>query len=96
MGSPACEHVDFEANIQVIRLTDGDGGPVTGFTAEIRLKCVGCGEPFIFLGPGGFSPTTPMVSADGLELRAPCTPQSAGGSFLDQVDEAMGRGPGEA
>jgi hypothetical protein len=67
----ACEHKDFEANVTVFRLED------TGrFTADVRIRCKECSEPFRFLGiQAGVSPYEPCVSIDGLELRAPIEPQ---------------------
>lgn len=66
-----CAHKDFSAWVNVFRLED------TGrFSADIRIKCSECDEPFRFLGvPGGLSPYEPRVSIDGLELRAPIEPQ---------------------
>jgi hypothetical protein len=65
------DHKDFAAIVAVARLLD------TGrFSAEIRVKCVECDEPFRFLGVGaGLSPYVPLTSLDGLELRAPIEPQ---------------------
>ena len=67
----ACDHPDFAARVDVARLMD------TGrFAADVRIKCVACGEPFRFLGlAAGLSPYEPRVSVDGLELRAPIEPQ---------------------
>jgi hypothetical protein len=72
-----CQHEQFEVMAKVVRLTDGDNGPVTGYTADIRIKCVQCEMPFEFIGvPGGYSPSQPMVNFDGTELRAPIRPSS--------------------
>lgn len=70
-----CEHMNFVADVAVGRLTDGDGGPVTGYTSEIHIKCRDCGLPFRFLGlPFGHHFAEPRLSADSLELRAPIEP----------------------
>lgn len=72
-----CKHLNFETQTRVARLTDGDDGPVTGYSAEIRIRCVDCQHPFEFIGvPGGYSPGQPMVNFDGTELRAPIRPSS--------------------
>lgn len=67
----SCEHKDFRALVKVNRLED------TGrFSADITVWCAACAEPFRFLGvKAGSSPYEPMVSIDGLELRAPLEPQ---------------------
>jgi hypothetical protein len=67
----SCEHKDFNARVSVNRLED------TGrFSADIRIQCAACKEPFRFLGvEAGSSPFEPKVSIDGLELRAPIEPQ---------------------
>lgn len=66
-----CEHKDFNASVRVNRLED------TGrFSADVRIQCAECEEPFRFLGvPAGSSPYQPTVSIDGLDLRAPIEPQ---------------------
>jgi len=62
-----CKHEQFEAHVDVNRLSD------TGrFSADVRIKCVQCGEPFRFLGlPAGVDPDGPTVSVDGTEARMP-------------------------
>ena len=70
-----CQHAGFSVQANVTRLTDGDGGPVTGYTTDITVKCADCGLPFRWLGlPGGSHHSEPRVSADALELRAPIEP----------------------
>lgn len=68
---PRCDHADFAASVTVNRLED------TGrFVADVTIECARCGELFRFIGlPSGVSPYAPMVSVDGLELRAPIEPQ---------------------
>ena len=67
----ACEHPDFIANVAVNRF------PETGrFSADVKVECSACHEPFRFLGvPGGLSWEVPRVSIDGCELRAPIEPE---------------------
>lgn len=73
-----CGHASFEAAVSVGRLTDGDDGPVTGYTAGVTVKCADCGLSFRFRGSRfGSSPHEPMLSADALELRAPIEPAHA-------------------
>lgn len=66
-----CAHEDFAASVTVNRLTD------TGcFTADIRIKCSGCGKPFRSIGlQPGSDYERPTCSIDGLELRAPIEPE---------------------
>jgi len=82
MDAKDCVHKDFEAAVDVHRLLD------TGkFIADVRIKCMNCGEPFRFLGvAAGVSWRQPMVSLDELELHVPIEPQGeprlqAGASF---------------
>jgi hypothetical protein len=70
-----CKHEQFAADVRVGRLTDGDDGPVTGYCAEVRVKCTQCDLPFRFIGlPAGNHYAEPRVSIDGTELRAPLEP----------------------
>lgn len=68
----SCEHEGFAANVAVTRIEDRPDC----YQADVRIECTQCGEPFRFLGlPHGLSFTAPMLSADGLELRAPIEPE---------------------
>lgn len=70
-----CLHMNFNANVQVTRLTDVDDGPVKTFAADIKVNCADCNMPFQWMGVGrGLSVIQPMMSADGFELRAPLMP----------------------
>jgi hypothetical protein len=75
VSNPACQHPDFAATVDVNRLSD-----VGAFSADVRIECSACHEPFVFVGslPTGLSPAEPMLSADGQELRAPIQPASWG------------------
>lgn len=70
-----CQHQDFLVKANVARLTDTEGGAVTGFDASVKINCAECEMPFQWLGlDKGSSPFKPMTSADTFELRAPITP----------------------
>lgn len=70
-----CAHEQFMTKARIGRLSDVEGGPITGYTAEIHIECSECGLQFRFIGKKfGSSPFEPMLSADGLELRAPIEP----------------------
>lgn len=75
----ACSHARFGASVEVNRLSDDDGGPVTGYSADIRIRCAECGLPFEFIGlPAGLSPSQPTSSFAGDELRVPIKPMAIG------------------
>lgn len=83
-----CPHENFVAVVKVNRLT-ADNGPVEGYTADIRVNCADCGEPFRWIGPrAGLSANRPTMSVDETELRAPLRPAS--------TDPDFGLGPGFA
>ncbi len=70
-----CEHMRFAASVEASRLTEVDDGPVTGYSADIKVQCADCGLPFRFIGlPGGLEPDQPTTSLAGDELRAPLEP----------------------
>jgi len=71
----ACLHEQSTSSVEVNRLTDGSGGTVTSYSADIRISCINCGAKFQFVGvPCGFSYGGPACSVDGEELRVPITP----------------------
>jgi hypothetical protein len=71
-----CEHMEFAAKVNVGRLTETEGGPVTGYTADVTIKCAQCGLPFQFLGlEPGVDTQGARVSLDGLEARIAISPQ---------------------
>lgn len=73
----SCEHIGFEANVQIERITEVDGGPVVGYAADITIRCAMCQEPFCFRGlPLGVNQLSPTTSLDGATLRAPIHPMS--------------------
>ncbi len=74
MANP-CEHENFRCVADIARLSKIEGGPITGYTANIRVACALCGLPFRFIGlAAGSHPSEPRVSVDGIELRAPLEP----------------------
>lgn len=78
----ACEHPDFSVLAEVHRLTAHDDGPVVGYSANLHIQCIACGEPFRWIGaPAGLMPNRPCVSPDETELRAPIRPASSDPDF---------------
>ena len=70
-----CKHEAFSCYTSVGRLSKEDGGPITGYTADIKILCAECNLPFRFIGlPAGNHFSEPRVSIDGQELRAPIEP----------------------
>lgn len=77
-----CPHEHFTATVEVNRLCKTDGGPIEAYSADIRVQCAQCGEPFRWIGaPAGLQPDRPCVSVDETELRAPLRPASADPDF---------------
>jgi hypothetical protein len=85
MANPdrACPHENFDAYVDVNRVTASDNDPtVVGYSADIKVTCHDCGEPFRWTGvPAGISPRQPMCSVDETELHAPLRPASADPDF---------------
>ena len=75
--SERCAHPQFDSQVGIGRLTDVEGGPVTHYTAEIRVHCADCKLPFEWIGPplGVIDANAPVVGLDRLELRIPIEPQ---------------------
>jgi hypothetical protein len=71
MAAGKCPHMEFTTEVDVNRLED------TGrFQADIRIKCVGCGIPFRFIGlPAGLDLNGAAVSVDGTEGRFAIAPK---------------------
>lgn len=77
-----CPHEDFQSFVAIARVAQDEGGPIIGFSAEVRVTCIQCGEPFRFTGcPAGVRPDRPTVSADERTLYAPIRPASADPDF---------------
>lgn len=78
----ACPHENFHAHVDVNRLSSEEGGPITAYSAEVRLRCMDCDEQFRFIGcPAGLLPDRPAVSVDESELRIPIRPASSDPDF---------------
>lgn len=79
----ACPHENFDAVVDVNRLGKSDDDPtIIGYTADIRVWCTDCKEPFRWIGvQAGMSPARPMCSVDEGDLRAPLRPASADPDF---------------
>lgn len=91
----SCRHEHFAANVAVQRLMQEDNGPVTGFSADVRIQCAQCGLPFRFIGmEAGDHYAEPRVSVDGTELRAPIEPATHE-KFAPRASYAFPRGRGK-
>ena len=67
--------MNFASSVGIARMTKVEGGPVTGFMAEIRIKCADCGVEMQFLGlQPGCDTQGARVSLDGLEANIAITP----------------------
>jgi len=67
--------MNFTTSVRIDRLSDEEGGPITGYNADIKIDCSDCGIPFSFIGLArGYSPLEPMVGVGDTELRVPITP----------------------
>lgn len=72
-----CQHEEFWADVEVHRITDGEGGPVTHYYCDVKVRCEQCKETFCFIGmEHGLDPTKPMMSVLGDEARLPIRPSS--------------------
>lgn len=70
-----CKHEKFEAAVDVARLSHEENGAITGYGADIKIRCAQCGIPFRFMGVRhGYSRFDPRINVDGTELRAPLEP----------------------
>lgn len=82
-----CKHMNFDASVAVARLEDSGR-----FMAEIRIKCLDCGEPFQFLGlEPGLRLSGAAVSIDGLEANIAISPDSQTASPLVRMQLSAGR-----
>lgn len=70
----SCPHMNHNIYASIARIQKSDAEPETiiAYTADIRIECHECRQPFEFIGlPNGMSYYRPTVSINGLELRAP-------------------------
>lgn len=89
-GSP-CQHESFEVSCNVSRLSEEEGGGISHFQADIKLKCHDCNLPFRFLGlDRGVSFRRPMIDTEALELRAPIAPGPSPAENVHHVFEVSG------
>jgi hypothetical protein len=66
-----CRHEQFDCECAVNRVED-----IGRFTVDVRVKCVQCGTPFVFLGlPLGMDYNSATVSFDGTEARMGIAPK---------------------
>lgn len=47
-----CDHEEFFIEGNIGRLSHDPGGPITSYTAEIKIKCTQCGLPLRWIGNG--------------------------------------------
>ena len=77
-----CPHLNFDAVVAVNRLNATDRTPADAYSADIKIRCADCDEPFRFIGlQAGLMPNRPMVSVDESELHAPIRPASSDPDF---------------
>ena len=70
-----CEHENFMTEACIVRLTDTDGSPVTGYRVDIKIHCTDCDRPFAFIGcMRGYNLAGPAMNIDGTELTIPIEP----------------------
>jgi len=70
-----CRHEDFRADVDVNRLTRGEGGEVYAYMADVKICCVQCGMPFEFPGfAHGISSIEPRVSINHQTIHLPLKP----------------------
>ena len=63
MSDRDCTHEDFNAHVEVNRITQVEGGPPVVYTAEIKVECRKCGQEMEFVGlPHGMSFYRPTMS----------------------------------
>jgi hypothetical protein len=82
-----CKHESYTAEVDVHRITDGDGGPVRSVVAEVQIRCAFCQLPFRFVGPPtGLAFSHPCVNVPGTKLLAPIEP---GERAIDEVPSSL-------
>ena len=90
MALEPCPHPDFAAAVGIHRLTN-EHGVVTGYAAEVRIKCSHCRRHFQFLGlPAGVDLQGATMSVDGLEARLAICPSGEKPSPLDRIAAVLG------
>lgn len=75
MSCRADEHDDFQATVNIGRLT-GKSGRIESYNADITVACGKCGDKLEWIGPdtGVLDANGAVVSMDRTELRIPLEP----------------------
>lgn len=72
-----CLHTDFDVVVNVLRLKSQEDGPVTHYSAEVRIICHDCKVKFEFIGIGaGYRRDQPTTSIDFTTVHLPIIPES--------------------
>ena len=80
-----CDHLNFAAEVDVHRLTN-EAGEVTGYMADLRIRCAHCGRRMQFLGlPNGVNTRGAAASIDDLEAHLAIIPEGQEPSALGQI-----------
>lgn len=80
-----CPHMNFAAEVDVHRLTDGTDA-VTGYAADVRIRCADCNLSFQFLGLlPGVDTRGATVSIDALEAHLALAPEGQEVSPLGRI-----------
>lgn len=71
-----CKHEEFQSFCNVQRLSDKEGGEVSRFHAELKIRCAKCKQDFGFKTGNrrGFSMRDATTALDDKELRIPIFP----------------------
>ena len=78
-----CEHLRFEAHVEVARVLPSEPGADMRFLAHVQVRCVDCRTRFAFQGvPWGLGWDAPHAGPPGFELRAPIVPDAHATSML--------------
>lgn len=85
MNDPAkCEHENFDSFVDIARMPEVEGGPITRFSASVRIRCSDCNQYFRFIGlPAGLDLNGAAVSIDATEARLAIGPKGKVVSVLD-------------
>ena len=83
MSTP-CLHNEFHTEIEVVRLTDGEGGRVYHWVVTVKIHCVQCGLPFRFCGfPVGLRNFEPTSDITGKIANLPILPYDSEKPLVD-------------
>lgn len=77
-----CEHEDWHAFVDIVRISEVEDGPIGGYTCQVRAECAECSAPMIWHVPDfGLLSDRPTVSVNGQELRLPGRPATEPDDF---------------